>query len=62
MTDNRRYNLRLLERFFYYDSIGSQQSYEWQKDAIVTNPDEIALLESRHAPTERIFIHTEFRR
>jgi hypothetical protein len=62
MTDNLKYHLRLLERFFHYDSIGSQQSYEWQKDAIVTNPDEIALLESRHAPTERIFIHTEFRR
>ena len=62
MTDNRKYHLRLLERFFHYDSVGSQHSYEWQKDAIVTDPSEIKLLEEKHAPTERIFIHTEFRR
>jgi len=62
VTDNRKYHLRLLERFFHYDSIGSQHSYEWQKDAIVTDPDDISLLESFHAPTERIYIHTEFRR
>jgi hypothetical protein len=54
MTD-RKYHLRLLERFFHYDSIGSQHSYEWQKDAIVKNPDDISLLESFHAPTEKIF-------
>ena len=62
MTDNLKYHLRLLERFFHYDSIGSQHSYEWQKDAIVTDPSEIALLEQKHAPVERIIIPTEFRR
>ena len=55
MTDNRKYHLRLTARFFHYDSIGSQHSYEWQKDAIVTDPAEVALLESIQAPTEKIF-------
>ena len=61
MTE-KRYHLRLRERFFHYDSVGSQHSYEWQAGAIVTDPSEIKLLEQKHAPTERIFIHTEFRR
>ena len=61
MTDNRKYHLRLLEQFFYYDSIGSQHSYEWQKDTIVTDPAEISLLELFYAPTEKIF-EGEFRR
>jgi hypothetical protein len=52
---NPKYHLRLLARFFHYDSIGSQHSYEWQKDAIVKNPDDISLLESFHAPTEKIY-------
>jgi hypothetical protein len=61
MTTTRKYHLRLLERFFHYDTIGSH-SYEWQAGAIVTDPNEIKLLEEKHAPTERIYIHTEFRR
>jgi hypothetical protein len=61
MTDNRKYHLRLLDRFFHYDTISSH-SYEWQAGAVVSNPDEIKLLEERHAPVERIIIHTEFRR
>jgi hypothetical protein len=61
MTDNRKYHLRLLERFFHYDTIGSY-SYEWQAGAIVTDPNDIKMLEVRHAPVERIIIHTEFRR
>ena len=61
MTDNLKYHLRLLERFFHYDTIGSH-SYEWQAGAVVTDPSEIALLEQKHAPIERIYIQTEFRR
>jgi hypothetical protein len=61
MTDNRKYHLRLLERFFHYDTITSH-SYEWPAGAIVTDPAEIALLEQKHAPIERIYIQTEFRR
>jgi hypothetical protein len=61
MTDNLKYHLRLLERFFHYDTIGSH-SYEWPAGAVVTGPAEIALLEARHAPVERIIIPTEFRR
>ena len=59
--DNKKYHLRLLERFFHYDTITSH-SYEFQAGAIVTDPSEIKLLEEKHAPAERIFIHTEFRR
>jgi hypothetical protein len=61
MTDNLKYHLRLLERFFHYDTITSH-SCEWPAGAVVTDPAEIAMLEARHAPTERIIIHTEFKR
>jgi hypothetical protein len=61
MTDNLKYHLRFLERFFHYDTIGSH-SYEWPAGAVVTNPAEIAILEALHAPTERIIIHMEFKR
>ena len=60
-TPDKKYHLRLLERFFHYDTVGSH-SYEWPAGAVVTNPAEIAMLEGRHAPVERIVIHTEFKR
>jgi hypothetical protein len=47
--------LCLKERVAWYDWSGSQMFHEFPAGAIVTNPDEIALLESIHAPTERIF-------
>jgi hypothetical protein len=59
--DNRKYHLRLLERFFHYDTIGGH-SYGYPAGAVVSDPSEIKLLEEKHAPAERIFIHTEFRR
>ena len=55
MTENRRYHLRLKERVAWYDWSGSQRFHEFPAGAIVTNPDEIALLESIRAPTEKVF-------
>jgi hypothetical protein len=60
MTDNLKYHLSLLERFFHYDLVGSH-SYEYPAGAVVSDPSEIKLLEDKRAPTERIFIHTELR-
>jgi hypothetical protein len=55
MTDERRYHLRLKDRFAWYDTVGTQMFHQWPAGAIVTDPAEIALLEARHAPTEQIF-------
>jgi hypothetical protein len=47
--------LRLTSRFFAYDpDRGQYVSKSWAEGAIVTDPDEIALLEARGAPFERI--------
>jgi hypothetical protein len=55
MSDaNRRYHLRLTERFGFYDTVKSQMWHEWPEGAIVTDPAEIELLEEKHAPTERV--------
>jgi hypothetical protein len=54
MTDNRKYHLRLLERFFHYDTVGSH-SYEWPAGAIVTDPAKIALIEWRGVAADKIF-------
>jgi hypothetical protein len=59
--DNKKYHLRLLERFFHYDTITSH-SFEYPAGAVVTDPTEIRLLEDKHGPTERIYIQTEFLR
>jgi hypothetical protein len=53
--------LRLLERFAWYDTVGSQMWRDFPSGSVVTNPAEIELLESRHAPTEKIY-DGEFRR
>jgi hypothetical protein len=55
MTENRKYSLRLRERVAWYDHVGSQMFHEFPAGAIVTNPDEIALLESINASTEKVF-------
>jgi hypothetical protein len=55
MNEKRRYSLRLKDRFAFYDIAKTQMWHEWAAGAIVTNPDEIALLESIHAPVENIF-------
>jgi hypothetical protein len=56
MTENitRPYSLRLKERFAWFDSVVSQQMHEWAAGSIVTDQTMIALLESIHAPTEKI--------
>lgn len=50
----QRYHLRLIERHVFYDIDGSHLWREWPQGAIVTDPDEIKLLEARGAPVERI--------
>jgi hypothetical protein len=61
MTDERRYHLRLKDRFAWYDTVGTQMWHDFPAGSVVTNPAEIELLESRHAPTEKIY-DGEFRR
>lgn len=52
-----RYHLRLTGRFVVYDpERGLLLWREWPAGAIVTDPDEIKLLEGRDAPVERIEI------
>jgi hypothetical protein len=53
-TTEAKYSLRLLGRYVWYDINGSQLWREWAKNQIVTDPEEIALLESKGAPAERI--------
>jgi hypothetical protein len=55
MTMKQPYHLRLLERFFVYaPDRGLYVSKSWPEGAIITDPDEIALLEAQAAPAERI--------
>jgi hypothetical protein len=55
MTELNTYRLRLTERFVFYDpDHGSHLFREWPEGEIVTDPDEIKLLEGRGAPVERI--------
>jgi hypothetical protein len=61
MTDERRYHLRLKDRFAWYDTVGTQMWHDFPAGSVVTNPAEIEQLESRHAPTEKIY-DGEFRR
>ena len=53
--DKRKYSLRLKERFAWFDSTGSQQWHQWAPGDTETDQTMIALLESIHAPTEKIF-------
>jgi hypothetical protein len=53
MTE-KRYSLRLIERFGFYDTVKTQAWHEWQAGATVTDPREIEILEARNAPVERI--------
>ena len=55
MTDERRYHLRLKDRFAWYDTVGTQMWHDFPAGSVVTNPAEIELLESRHASTEKIY-------
>jgi hypothetical protein len=61
MTENRRYHLRLKSPFAWFDSARSQMFHNWGAGAVVTDPAEIEMLESIHAPTERIY-EGEFKR
>ena len=61
MTDERRYHLRLKDRFAWYDTVGTQMWHDFPAGSVVTNPAEIELLELRYAPTEKIY-EGEFRR
>jgi hypothetical protein len=55
VTENRRYNLRLRDRFSWYDTSRTQMFHTWAAGTVVTDPSEIALLESAGAPTEKIY-------
>ena len=56
MTENRRYHLRLRDRFAWYDTVTSQQWHEFPAGYVATDQREIALLESiSGAPTEKIY-------
>ena len=48
------YHLRLTARFAFYDERGSHLWREWPAGAIITDRDEIKLLEAQGAPVERI--------
>jgi hypothetical protein len=55
---SKRYSLRLIERYVFYDpDHGSHLFREWPEGAIVTDPDEIKLLEWRGALVEKIESH-----
>jgi hypothetical protein len=49
-----RYHLHLTARFAFYDEKGTHMWREWPAGAIVTDPNDIALLEARGAPVEKI--------
>jgi hypothetical protein len=52
---NPKYALRLTERFVVYDpEHGLILWREWAPGQVVTDPEQIELLESRCAPAERI--------
>ena len=52
--NTKPYHLRLTSRYVFYDLEKSQLFRDWPEGAIVTDPDEIELLEARGAPVERI--------
>ena len=54
-----QYSLRLLERFAFYDHVKTNVFRDWPAGAVVTDPDEIKLLEERGAPVERIEMKPE---
>ena len=55
LVNTQRYHLRLTDRYVFYDpEHGSYLFRAWPEGAIVTDPDEIELLEARGAPVERI--------
>jgi hypothetical protein len=62
MTDERRYSLRLKERFAWYDTVGSQMWHDFPAGAEIADQSMIELLETRGAPVERVFEITETRR
>jgi hypothetical protein len=54
LVNTKPYRLRLTARYGFYDEHGSRLWREWPDGAIVTDPDEIKLLEGRGAPVETI--------
>jgi hypothetical protein len=54
MTEPKPYSIRLTSRFAFYDEKGSHLWREWPEGAVVTDPDDIELLEARGAPTDLI--------
>ena len=55
--NTKRSRLRLTGHYVFYDpEHGSYLFREWPEGAIVTDPDEIKLLEARGAPVEEIEI------
>jgi hypothetical protein len=62
MTENNKpYHLRLKEAFSWYDIAGSQMFHTWEAGAVLTDPAQIALIESRGIAADKIF-EGEFRR
>ena len=58
-TKQRVYHLRLTSRYTVYVESGSNLFRDWPAGAIVSDQVEIAFLESRDAPVERISLHHE---
>ncbi len=57
MTTKQQYKIRLTSRFTVYVESGSHVFRDWAAGAIISDPNEIAFLESRDdAPIERIEI------
>ena len=55
LVNTRQHRLRLTGRFVFYDpEHGSHLFRDWPEGAIVTDSDEIKLLEAHGAPVERI--------
>ena len=58
--NTKQYRLRLTGRYVFYDpDHGSHLFREWPEGEIVTDPDEIKLLEGRGAPVERISLNPD---
>ena len=55
MTLNtKRYHLRLLARTAFYDDLRTHMFWNLPEGKIISDPAEIAMLEARKAPVERI--------
>jgi hypothetical protein len=60
VNTRQHYHLRLTKRFVVYDpDRGLHIFRDWPKGAIVTDSAEVAFLEMREAPCERIYPDTQ---